>query len=98
MTQEKLQVNIDMIDNNDNKTLSDYIIFLQNNGFHKEADFYINDVCNLLKQYGDESCHYPLNMLTKDVITNLYLINDALQSTISSLKKGGDVWEVELCR
>jgi hypothetical protein len=96
MTQETSQNNISSVDDDDQRTLADYVIFLQNNGFNREADFYLNDVCNLLKTYGSSSCQYPLQMMTKDVIANLYLINDALQAAASSLKSKGDVWDIEL--
>ena len=76
-------------------SLLDYIEFLRKNGLFKEARFYFVEVPNLLKVLGHTRIEV-LEMDTKKVMENLYLLKDTLEEQINALDQGRKNWEVEL--
>lgn len=71
-------------------TLRNYIAFLREHGFNKEADYYENDVVSVLKQAGVSN---PAMLSTREVVATLYgIIDAAATSSIINSRP----WEVEL--
>lgn len=72
--------------------LREYIAFLREHNFHKEADYYEIEVVDVLKKAGIPC---PLTLMTKEVVAALYGIVDAAEASVAANTKS---WEVELVR
>lgn len=76
-------------------SLRAYIGFLRDNGFIEEADYYEQDVVNVLKR---AQIPDPLSLTTRDVVATLYGIVDAAEvsKAVNHHASGANVWDVEL--
>ena len=99
MTQERLHKDTDNKDTD--KTLREYIVFLKENGFNKEAEYYETEVVKLLKSF----CPAPLDLTTAEVVATIYSIKDSMVAAENAMNEmlqqvrleGRErLWEVDL--
>lgn len=77
-------------------SLREYVKFLRDNNFLKEASYYEKEVVNTLEKAGFRD---PLSLMTKEVVAALYAIVDAADAASAAEETqiaNSRPWEVEL--